>query len=668
MVLDGSAPQDVESFGVMAGFPQGRVINVYQLQDNASAQKGHHTIKFGGEADQQRSPNVNLPEDNGVFVFSSFSDMIADNPIQTQIALGNPNLPFKELDLGFYVQDDWRVKSNLTLNLGMRWDWYQQAVNLLHDRSVAQQTGSLPLWSTSLPLSQTTVPSVPNALHDFAPVLGFAWTPSIHGDDKTVVRGGFRIAYDPAFYNIFLNVATSAPSVNLSTLYGTGLPTAGFFGTQVIPYLQPLAPMGNPGFADQSQVSPNFRNPYAEQWNFGLQRAFTRRVVGEVRYVGNHGVNLFQELNSNPALGPLASAGFASLIPAGLTPCTTAGAPGFANGNANCNFSNVLETANTASATYNGLQSELRVAAWRGVTATASYTYSKAIDNVSEIFGNLAGGNTLASAQNPFATGGPERANSATDFPQVVGVTMVYDLPFHKQQEGFAGHVLGGWQVNTTYRYTSGQPYTTVERYVSDPLYGTLAGDTSGTSLCDPGADWGGQYDACRPILGNARLPINSVGQYCNGGSECLTAGGANYPLGTLINFTDPCFGASCPVTPINGAHWIHNDPIAAAVLGTPFAGAGRNTLRGQPISTANLAVFKNIRINERVTTQFQAQAFNVMNTQFLGVPDPVLDDVGSGTFQSTSYNNNGGSTTAGNINTDGIGRRRLLFGLKLVF
>ncbi len=142
------------------------------------------------------------------------------------------------------------MKTNLTLNLGMRWDWYQQAINLLNQRSVAQAKGPFPLWSTALPLNQTTVPSVPNQLRNFAPVLGFAWTLKIFGNDKTVVRGGFRIAYDPAFYNLFLNVATSAPSVNLATLgpvvggQSTGLPTAGFFGTQVIPFLQPLAPDG----------------------------------------------------------------------------------------------------------------------------------------------------------------------------------------------------------------------------------------------------------------------------------------------------------------------------------------------------------------------------------------------------------------------------------------
>jgi Carboxypeptidase regulatory-like domain/TonB dependent receptor/TonB-dependent Receptor Plug Domain len=676
MIMLGSAFQDTVSFGVAPGNPSGRIINVYQLQDNASKLIGRHTIKFGGETDQQRSPNLFLPYNNGAFFFNSFSDVIANNPVETQIALGNPRLPFKEWDVGTYVQDDWRIKDNLTLNLGMRWDWYQQAINLLHDKSVRQQTGPDPLWSTALPLSQTTVPSVPQELHNFAPVVGFAWTPrmwnKVTGQDKTVIRGGFRLAYDPAFYNMFLNVGNSAPSVNFSTLFGTGLPSAGFFGTQVIPFLQPQAPKIDPGIANQTQVSNDFRNPYAEQWNLGIQRTIVNnKVVAEVRYVGNHAVAQFQSLNTNPALGPLIAAGFANLIPAGLKPCTTAGAPGAANGigYANCNFTNVTQFTNTAWSKYDGLQSELRIAGWHGLSATASYTYSHSIDNVSEVYGSLApgassyGGNTLPQAQNPFNTDRAERGNSGTDFPHVFGLAMVYDLPFYKKQQGWLGHLLGGWQFNSTYRFTSGQPYTVVQKYVTG-------------SLCDPTSDWGGSYDACRPILSNAALPLSSVGQYCDGtAATCLGPNGTTpLPLGTLVALGDPCLGSGapggtpCAVTPISGAHWILNDPTAAKVLGTPFAGVGRNTLRGEPISTANVAFFKNTKVTEKLTLQFQAQAFNIMNTMFRGVPDPILQDAAIGKFESVQYNLSAGGTFAGNVITDGIGRRRLLFGLKLIF
>jgi outer membrane receptor protein involved in Fe transport len=663
MIMVGSAPQDSVSFGVSAGFPQGRIINVYQLQDNFSKLIGRHTLKFGGELDQQRSPNVFLPENNGVFVFTSFNDVVANNPLETQIALGSPILPFKEWDLGTYFQDDWRIKDNLTLNLGVRWDWYQQAINLLHDNSVRNQTGPNPLWSTALPLSQTTVPSIPQDLHNFSPVIGFAWTPrilqSVTGADKTVIRGGFRIAYDPEFYNMFLNVATSAPSVNLATLGlvagqpSTGLPTNGFFGTQVVPFLNPLVTRTNPGLANQTQVPQNFRNPYTEEWNFGIQRTLVNnRVVAEVRYVGNHQVAQFQEQNGNPALGPLIAAGFGNVIPAGLTPCSTPGAPGFAMGYANCNFTNVHRDANTAWAKYDGLQSELRIASWHGLSSTASYTWSHAIDNTSEVFSTIVpsgtgGGNTLGFAQNPFNINQAERGNSAYDFPNVFGLTLVYDLPFYKSQHGFLGHLLGGWQFNDTYRYTSGQPYTPVERF-------------NNGSLCDPSSVFGGGgFDACRPILANSSAPFNNVGQFTCTGASAATCGLANFVTGAP--------------TSLSAVHWVLNDPNAAIFYGTPYAGIGRNILRGEPINTTNIALFKNTKITEKLTAQFQFQVFNVMNTMFRGVPDQILNDSavsvdGVPKFGSVQYNGDAGATFAGNLVTDGIAQRHLLFGLKLIF
>jgi outer membrane receptor protein involved in Fe transport len=646
VILAGSAPQDITSFGVAAGFPQGRIINVYQLQDNASMSKGAHTLKFGAEIAQQRSPNVFLPLNNALPVFLSFSDIVANNPLETQIALGNPNLPFKENDLAFYFQDDWRIKSNLTLNLGLRWEWFQQAANLLHDRSVANQTGPNPLWDPTLPLSQTTVPSVNQDLNNFSPVIGFAWTPQfakrMFGENKTVIRGGFRVAYDPTFYNMFLNEATSAPAVNLATLPGpvlggtVVLPTSGtYFGTQLVPFLTPQTPKSDPGFANQLLLPKNFHNPYSQQWNFGIQREFSSRIVAEVRYVGNHTVGNFQEGNGNPDLAPLVNAGFANLIPSGLTPCADATAPGF--GFANCNKSNLITYANTAWSKYNALQSELRIGGWHGLSATVSYTYSRTFDNTSEIFNTLGGGNTLSFPQNPFNSDRAERGPAGIDFPHVAGVTMLYQLPFYKAQKGIVGRVLGGWQINNTYRYSTGQPYTTIE-------------NRNPNSLCDPSSNFSTTHDACRPILASAGAPLDSVGQ-------CTDATAADCGLAD--------FATGAPVSR-SAVHWIYNDPVAAAFFGTPFAGAGRNILRGQPISTANAAVFKNFKFNEKVTLQFQAQAFNVMNVQFRGVPNPILNDTGS--FQNTKFNANGGLTFAGSTVYDGIARRRLLFGLKLIF
>ncbi len=240
------------SFGLATNLPQDRQVHNTQYQSNATWTHGRHTIKFGGEFDHQSSPNHFLPSINGGFTFLSsptgstdcvgasgnvpcnaYSNFIKNatgcpgagtaNPAtcsQLSLTQGPFNFNFKENDLAFYGQDDFRLKSNLTLNLGLRWEWDQQAINLLHDISVQNVANGF--WAAGLPTNVTEIPHIPEALHNFGPNIGVAWTPRIFkkimGQDKTVIRGGYRIAYDPAYYNIFLNVATSAPVVNSVTI------------------------------------------------------------------------------------------------------------------------------------------------------------------------------------------------------------------------------------------------------------------------------------------------------------------------------------------------------------------------------------------------------------------------------------------------------------------
>jgi hypothetical protein len=125
----------------------------------------------------------------------------------------------------------------------------------------------------------------------------------------------------------------------------------------------------------------------------------------------------------------------------------------------------------------------------------------------------------------------------------------------------------------------------------------------------------------------------------------------------------------------LSQARWIINDVNAAKFFGSPFLGVGRNTERGQPVSTVNMAAFKNTRITERLTLQLQVQAFNLFNHQWLGIPNQVVNSAnpantvnGVNPFGSLAFNANGGDTFAGNIITDGIGRRRLQLGAKLIF
>jgi outer membrane receptor protein involved in Fe transport len=652
-------------FGLATNLPQGRIINNYEVQDNASWQVGKMTIKLGGEYGKQRSPNVFLPLTNGEFNYGDFNAFLNGSPDIDLFASGSPRLTFRENDLAFYVQNDWRVKDNLTLNLGLRWEWFQQAVNLLHNQTVAQQTGPNPFWDPTLPLSRTTIPHIPEDLNNFSPVVGFAWTPrimrSIVGEDRTVIRGGFRIGYDPSFYNIFLNTGTNSPVVNSNSFGGPGVPASGL-GTDVITLLDPLNPTGgDPGLKKQVLVGPRFHNPYSQQWNLGIQHGFGagQRVVAEVRYVGNHTVGNFLNFDANPALNSLlnicgagtcySGPNFANLIPAGVTPCNDPTQPGFSRGFVDCARTRVQERDNKAFSIYHGLQAELRTSNFHGLTATASYTFSKVVDNASEIFSNLAGGSTLAIPQNPFNTSKGEKGLSGIDFPHVFGLTVIYDLPFYKSQHGFTGKALGGWQVNSTYRYTTGQPYTTVQ--LRSPLI------TGGVDLCDFRGTLSTSFDACRPIVANPTAPLSTIG-------ICTDPTATDCGVLDYLAFLN---GTITPTT-LSGVHWLENNLESAQFFGTPFNGAGRNTLRGQAISAMNLAVFKNTKLTERVTLQLRATAYNALNHQFRGVPDPLLEDVTAGSFQNNFFNSNGGSTFAGNALADGILQRRLELGMKIIF
>jgi len=256
--------------------------------------------------------------------------------------------------------------------------------------------------------------------------------------DKTVIRGGYRITYDPAYYNMFLNVATAAPVVNAGTIVGAActapcLVSSGFQGTDVrAAHLSDIPRGVNPGLRNNTRVSPDFHEPMTQEWSLGVQRELTSKMVLEVRYVGNHVVGNFQTVNANPALNGLVADGFSSFIPAGVAPCTTAGAPGLSGGREDCNFRNVRNRENSAWSRYNGLQTEIRVQTWHGLTGAGSFTWSKTLDNSSEIFSTGAGGNTVAGAQNPFDISRGEKALSGLDFPKTASLYLIYELPFYK--------------------------------------------------------------------------------------------------------------------------------------------------------------------------------------------------------------------------------------------
>ncbi len=181
------------------------------------------------------------------------------------LAEGNPTIPFKEKDFDLYVQDDFKVTSNLTLNLGLRYEFFGQAINFLHNETVQRQEGSNPFWNTSLPLSATTIPSLPSDLRNIEPRIGFAYKPSFA--PKMVVHGGYSINADPEFYAIFVNLATATPAVDAGSFACDGVtvtcvPCGGLTYASVQAADAKYIPTGgDPRVNPTQMVNSNFHNP-----------------------------------------------------------------------------------------------------------------------------------------------------------------------------------------------------------------------------------------------------------------------------------------------------------------------------------------------------------------------------------------------------------------------
>jgi Carboxypeptidase regulatory-like domain len=603
--------------GYPAGQPTGRVAKVTQVQNNATSTVGRHSIAFGGEFDYQNNPNINLPNGAGVFNFtpgaasfplrntSSLADTyngytaLLEGVAFTSLTDGNPLTHFTAPNVFAYIQDDFKWRPNLTLNLGLRYEYFGQAVNALHRETVAQQTGSNPFWSTALPLAATTFPKVNNFWANVEPRVGFSFTPDF--DRGMVIRGGFSINADPAFNEIFLTAASGSPVVNSGTFSCDGvtvqcLPGGGFTYGSVHGLDNPLVPAGgDPRLNPWQDVPTNFRTAFVETWTLGIQHQVGRESAVEIRYVGNHVAHEFQRINSNPLLGSSST-------------CTDPTQPGYLR--VDCTQSLRSTVANTGFSQYGGLQTSFTTRSLYNFSGSVAYTYSRAIDNASEIDATYGAGTTIAYAQNPLDLSLGERGVNGQSYTNVVGSKITYTSPFYKEEHGVMGRLLGGYRVNAFYTYNTGQPFTPFQSAFSQSPNADPTDPKSYSSNCDTAFSnyFNSGFDVCRPVLANPKAPIGTVG--INTGHGYM-----DYAVpGKTIARSD--------------VHWIYDNVYEAQAVGTTYPGVGRNTLRGENWSSLDASVFKDVRVNERVTLQLQLTAFNALNRAYFGAPDAYLDDV----------------------------------------
>lgn len=716
-----------QGFGLGNTFPQSRKVDVYQYQDTVSATLGNHSLRFGGDIRQQKVENFFLPNFLGAYQFraggslpagqffnfggptgttgtprttaTAFENYILGRPTVINFALGNPTIQTDQNDFFFFVQDDWRIHPTLTLNLGLRYEISTQPLNpIIQQVNEREADPSRAIFNQAFPLSTRTATELPIDKNNFAPRFGFAWSPNFKflgerfTNGRTVIRGNFGIAYDPGFFNIVLNTVTAAPYAAVGTIQQ--VPDA--LTAVQFPFLPtttaqlnttPGTNNGDPRLFNQTQVANDFRNPYAISFGFGIQQEIFKNSVLEARYVGNRLVGQFQSINANPRIRFLNIAGNELFgdpgrFTHGVVPgtCSQAGCipvigPDFQNrpgttgdGRVDPNFGPARLRANTAQSTYHGMQLRFDTRFMDALTLNMNYSLSKTIDNASEIFATFGGGQTVAFSQDPFDYGRGERGLSAFHQKHNFTTNFLYDVPFFKEQRGFIGKLLGGYQLNGIIRMGSGRAYT--------PL--TVFGDYDATF----DAAFSGGAGLLRPFNGNPNAPEGTIA-FGYTAACALIFGCDNVPGGTtagpgnfiIFNTLQP--GSSGVVVAnaqaaMQQSRLIYNDfgffargnaPSltdleAFQFFQTPFGDVGRNTFSGEPFYLVNMSVFKTTNITENTKIEFRAEAFNLLNRRNFGVPDTITEDAFNGfsvsSFQNPGFNNGG--------------NRSLRLGVRLIF
>ncbi|HLQ77193.1 MAG TPA: hypothetical protein VK210_07550, partial [Terriglobia bacterium] len=653
-------PSNLLGFGANPTLPQGRLANTWQAQDNWSDVVGRHRFKAGVNYTAQRGTNVFMPEANGRYTYSSWASFFNNTPSSVDLRIGDPKFRIRQNDTFLYFADDWRISSNLTLSPGVTWSYFGSPADLLHQAVEAREQSVQGLWNPALPLSLRTTTAPPSSKTNFGPSIGFAYSSQgggfFAGHGRSVIRGGYRLLYDPPFYNIVMNTSFRSPAAlpvifsgaSASTKPLPDIPT----GKNVAAALMPFVTQGvqDPRTFAQTRLSDDFGPDQVKSWTLGYERQIRKSSVLEVRYVGNRASKLFRATNGNPYIADL-KANFPTRIPSTLVPCPSPSAAiPSATGRVNCQEGVVQRVDNSGHSRYNALQLEYRIINIRKqLTIRGGYTWSKTLDNASEIFSTFGAGNTITFSQNPADPNREEFTTSGLDIPHVLTLTFSEQLPFLSSQHGIKGKVFGGWGISSSNILASGQPYTPAQ-------FGEARFLTTGDyyDLAFIGA-FNQSLDIARPFLGSPSASANSVGVYA--GDACALYGqGCATNVDQLISMN--AINRTTPAT-VNttrdGVRFIINARRAQMLFNTPFGNAERNSLRDTRTNQTNISVFKRFSINSS-SMEFRATATNVFNHIGTTSVTPFIELAGASTSAFADPNLN-----------DAVGRR-IYFGARFRF
>jgi len=605
----------------------------YIFQDHVSYLLGKHALKFGGEVLDNNFTGGALNTSRGFIRFgtgtafkgataantaTALEDFLLGDPNQGKLLLGNAERNVSNQGYALFVQDDWRIKPRLILNLGVRYE-----IN-----TVLKDANSL--LGNFLPASGLVqVGDGINAPfhgdhNNFAPRVGIAW--DIFGTGKTVFRAGAALVYEQLSYNVFLAYSntlglgtvptgaiiggtTADPQFAGGTIAvgsftfpgsavnwnGSSVGGATIFPTGAVNCSPSVTVQGVAGTpCNTVAVNPNLRTPYVTTWTAEIQHSITNDLSLEVGYVGDHGTGLigFRDINQlNPNLA---------------TPARPFGAQypylAFIYQISNQDFSN-----------YNSLQATLTKRVSHGLSFTGGYTFSHALDIASANFG----GGIPQNSNDPLLDYG----NSNFDIRHRFTFTTTYTLP---GRDGF-GQMLKGWQINSIVTAQTAQPWNAVDS--SSNISGTGENVDRWNFVGNP-ADFKVGPTSIPSLSGAAAMAA------CGGATLCYVEGGSYLALPAQNTFGD----------------------------------AGRNIFRGRGLKDWDLSITKDWSFRELLKAEFRAEFFNVLNHPNFATPG----------VNGAGFNNPSGSqfgctcetpdTAASNPVLGSGGSRAMQLGLKLIF
>jgi hypothetical protein len=305
----------------------------------------------------------------------------------------------------------------------------------------------------------------------------------------------------------------------------------------------------------------------------------------------------------------------------------------------NCGFGVVRTRNNGGFSDYQGAQVEFRANnMFKQLTMRTGFTWSKTLDNVSEIFATGTAGNTLFASQNPFQTTDAERSISGLDIPKAWTILFNEQIPFFKEQHGWMGHMLGGWSISADYLLGSGQSYTPQQAF-AEALSQSPFGNVYDTGFV--GAFVG--TDSARAFRGSSSAPANAVGVFAHDACSatvlaCPTAVSTALnalPVNQLVSLNALNSGGSFSIVNVtNGdVRYIMNTGTAQTIFGTPFGNSPRNSARDAISNIANASIFKSFNLGEHAKFDMHITMNNAFNHFNFTSIDPSLEDAGVGKF-----------------------------------